>query len=196
MLFDGLEENTANVYVDPNMLCRLLVNLVINAERASSDKSSILIKARDDQEAGISRWSVVDCGGGMSSTQLRELQHASSATSTTRPPLSGFAAGDHAASTGLGIIICRQLATLHFSNVVIGSREGSGTDVIFETPLAQRNCYGAEAEGKFLGLNLVRMNLTYNETQQLPMNVSSERKEKVQIEIDQLCVKTRPSSSI
>jgi len=60
-----------------------------------------------------------------------------------------------------------------------------------ETPLAQRNCYGAEAEGKFLGLNLVRMNLTYNETQQLPMNVSSERKEKVQIEIDQLCVKTR-----
>jgi hypothetical protein len=136
LLFDGLEENTANVYVDPNMLCRLLVNLVINAERASSDKSSILIKARDDQEAGISRWSVVDCGGGMSSTQLRELQHASSATSTTRPPLSGFAGSDHAASTGLGIIICRQLATLHFSNLVIRSREGSGTDVIFETPLA------------------------------------------------------------
>ncbi len=136
LLFDGLDENTANVYVDPNMLCRLLVNLVINAERASSEQSSILIKARDDQEAGITRWSVVDCGGGMSTSQLRELQHASSAVSTTRPQPSVFAAGDRAASTGLGLIISRQLATLHFSNLIIRSREGSGTDVIFDTPLA------------------------------------------------------------
>jgi len=36
---------------------------------------------------------------------------------------------------GLGLMISRQLAALNFSDLTIRSRQGSGTDILFETPL-------------------------------------------------------------
>ncbi|MFG0288896.1 MAG: sensor histidine kinase [Rhodopirellula sp. JB044] len=131
LLFDGLDANVAPIYVDATLLCRLLVNLVVNAERASGEDSTILIKAHDDHECGVVRWSVVDCGGGISSEKMRELANPGASPKRAKSDYGGRSTG-----TGLGLMICRQLATLHYSDLRIRSRVGSGTDVMFETPLA------------------------------------------------------------
>ncbi|TWT94223.1 sensor histidine kinase [Neorhodopirellula pilleata] len=134
LLFDGVHEKTPPVYADPAVLCRLLVNLVVNSERASSEDRHILIRVKDDIDAGVARWSVVDYGRGMSPDQL-----------------AGLRAGLHTEGTqgtGLGLMICRQLATLQFSDLTVRSRQGSGTDVTFTTPLANINAI-ATAYAKF-----------------------------------------------
>lgn len=125
LLFDGINEQSPRVYVDAAVVCRLLVNLVVNAERASGEDSHILIRVKDDADLGVARWSVVDCGSGMSNEQIAGLQSGEHLEGTQ--------------GTGLGLMICRQLATLHFSGLTIRSREGSGTDVTFETPIAGVN---------------------------------------------------------
>lgn len=139
LLFDGINEQSSQVYVDPAVLCRLLVNLVVNSERASGEDSHILIRVKDDLDAGVARWSVVDCGSGMSHQQL-----------------AGLRAGVHTEGTqgtGLGMMICRQLATMQFSDLTIRSRQGSGTDVTFETPLANVSAI-ATAYARFRGIIL------------------------------------------
>lgn len=133
LLFDGLDANASPIYVDATLLCRLLVNLVVNAERASGEDSTILIKAHDDHESGVARWSVVDCGGGISGERLRQLANPNLKAKSKR---ANADYGERSSGTGLGLMICRQLATLHFSDLTIRSRVGSGTDVMFETPLA------------------------------------------------------------
>lgn len=125
LLFDGLHDDLASLYVDPNVVCRLLVNLVVNAERASREGASIFIKVNDDHESGVARWSVVDCGEGISADRLQRVDELTSSKSADSP-------SDH----GLGLMICRQLATLNYSQLKIRSRSGSGTNVTFETPLA------------------------------------------------------------
>ncbi|MCM2369314.1 sensor histidine kinase [Aporhodopirellula aestuarii] len=131
LLFDGMEGDAAAIFVDPMLLCRLLVNLVVNAERASGEDTTILIKAHDENELGVVRWSVVDCGGGMSGERLRQLADRDAVSKRSSRDFH-----DRGAGTGLGLMICRQLATLHYSDLKIRSRVGSGTDVMFETPLA------------------------------------------------------------
>ncbi|SMP48226.1 hypothetical protein SAMN06265222_102396 [Neorhodopirellula lusitana] len=126
LLFDTSALHNATLYVDPSLLCRLLVNLVINASRASSEGSHILVRIWDDADAGVANWSVSDCGAGMSAKQMNALGN-----------LGQQRACDGATGTGLGLMICRQLATLQFSSLNIQSRQGSGTDIKFETPLAQ-----------------------------------------------------------
>lgn len=67
----------------------------------------------------------------------------------------------------------------------------------FETPLAQRNCYGAEAEGKFLGLNLVRMRLDIQrdstDTDECQLRAEGKGSDR---DRSTLCQDERPSSSI
>ena len=123
LLFDGSDLPNANIFVDPALLCRLLVNLVINAQRASKEGSHILIRIKDDAESGVARWSVSDCGDGISTEQMDHLRQGR--------------IGAGAEGTGLGLMICRQLAAMQFSDLRVDSRLGSGTDVTFETPLAQ-----------------------------------------------------------
>jgi hypothetical protein len=130
LIFDGIGDQSPQLYVDPSIVCRLLVNLVVNAERASDEGSHILIRLEDLIDEGLTRWSVVDCGQGMSAEQLDQCEGVHSERKTQ-------GTGLRTQGTGLGLMICRQLATLHFSNLTIRSRVGSGTDVTFETPIAQ-----------------------------------------------------------
>lgn len=123
LLFDGITSQSPQLYIDPAIVCRLLVNLVVNAERASDEDGHILIRLDEQTELGVARWSVIDCGEGMSAQQLDQLEGGRSTQSRQ--------------STGLGLMICRQLAALNFSDLTIRSRLGSGTDVTFETPIAQ-----------------------------------------------------------
>lgn len=123
LLFDGITDQSPQLYIDPAIVCRLLVNLVVNAERASDEGGHILIRLDEQSDSGVARWSVIDCGEGMSAQQLDQCE----GTKSNQP----------SQSTGLGLMICRQLAALNFSDLTIRSRLGSGTDVTFETPVAQ-----------------------------------------------------------
>lgn len=123
LLFDGITDQSPQLYIDPAIVCRLLVNLVVNAERASGEDGHILIRLDEQPDSGIARWSVIDFGEGMSAQQLDRCEGGRSEQSSQ--------------STGLGLMICRQLAALNFSDLTIRSRLGSGTDVTFETPFAQ-----------------------------------------------------------
>lgn len=107
------------VYVDPAALRRLLVNLAVNAIRVSPDGGAVMIDARLVGSGQAVRWSVIDRGTGMNDIQLRSI--AAKQTSS-------------GGGEGLGLMISRQLAALHFSKLSIQSMLGWGTAVSFLTP--------------------------------------------------------------
>ncbi|WP_236615659.1 sensor histidine kinase [Rhodopirellula europaea] len=121
--WDGAEPNSTDTLVDSTILSRLLTNLIINAERASKPGSPILIRVEDDLNRGVAVWSVIDRGRGISPQRLQQL----SGTQKIASDLGG---------EGLGLLISRQMASLHYSTLTLRSRLGSGTDAVFETPLA------------------------------------------------------------
>jgi hypothetical protein len=123
LLWDGADPGSADVLIDSTILSRLLTNLIVNAERASQSGSPILIRVEDDLARGVAVWSVIDRGRGISPQRLQQISGANSIESD----LGG---------EGLGLMIARQMASLHYSSLTLRSRVGSGTDAIFETPLA------------------------------------------------------------
>ncbi|MEM6981250.1 MAG: ATP-binding protein, partial [Planctomycetota bacterium] len=127
LLFDGVESRH-DYFVDPNVVTRLLINLVINAQdaiaAAEQSRRTILVRVADILDKGVACWSVIDTGCGMSTSSLQRLQLIASWDT------SSIGTGH-----GLGMMISRQLAGLLFSNLTIRSRLGAGTEVSFETPL-------------------------------------------------------------
>ena len=109
------------VYADPSMIRRLVVNLVVNAIRASSEGQEVLIRFAAARNGDFIRCSVIDRGHGIDPDDLNRI--ASHQVS--------FSGGE-----GLGMTICRQLAAVHFSSLQIRSKVGSGTEVSFELPAA------------------------------------------------------------
>ena len=109
------------VYADPSMIRRLVVNLVVNAIRASSDGQEVLIRFAAARNGDFIRCSVIDRGQGIDPGDLNRI--------ASHQVL--FSGGE-----GLGMTICRQLAAVHFSSLQIRSKLGFGTEVSFELPAA------------------------------------------------------------
>jgi len=135
LLWDGVEEGMNALYGDPVVLQRLLVNLIVNAEKVTREGGTLLVRVEEDFDHGVARWSVIDTGPGISSAMLNQLAGAEG---------NGESAADVVAEssrssggTGLGLMISRQLATLLLSTLSIRSQRGQGTEVSFETPLDQ-----------------------------------------------------------
>ncbi|WP_160148100.1 sensor histidine kinase [Rubripirellula obstinata] len=110
-----------NVYADPSMIRRLIVNLVVNAIRASDQGQEVLIRFATADNGDFVRCSVIDRGRGIQADDLKRIadHHVS------------FSGGE-----GLGMTICRQLAAVHFSSLHLRSKLGQGTEVSFELPAA------------------------------------------------------------
>ena len=107
------------VFADASMIRRLVVNLAVNAIRASDENQFVLIRfsvKRDGETVGCD---VIDQGSGMDERTLRRI---------ARHQVS-FSGGE-----GLGLTICRQLAAVHFSSLQIRSQVDEGTQVSFELP--------------------------------------------------------------
>ncbi len=118
ILWDGADDPDVKIFADPSMIRRLVVNLVSNAIRVTAEGESVLIRIEPTRNGSTLRWTVVDQGPGISSANLKEITERSVS-------LGG--------GEGLGLTICRQLSALHFSNLRIESRVGTGTAVSFET---------------------------------------------------------------
>lgn len=125
VLWGGPVDMSAEVYADPAMLRRLVVNLVTNAIRVTSEGGSILIRLDHTHDPQAIRWSVIDQGTGISPDDMLRLAN-------NDLMLGG--------GEGLGLSICRQLAALHFSTLRISSSRNIGTEVSFETTLAAPKC--------------------------------------------------------
>ncbi len=118
VVWDGADDPQMTVFADPLSLRRMIVNLVTNAIRVTGEGECVLIALRAVRGGEAIEWSVIDQGTGIAESDMRQI--AASQVSTS-------------GSEGLGLMICRQLAALHFSQLRIRSRLGTGTEVSFET---------------------------------------------------------------
>jgi nitrogen-specific signal transduction histidine kinase len=111
------------VFADRDMLTRILANLVSNAIKFSPANSTVTIRA-ERFSVSMARVSVIDCGTGISSQDLRKIFHR-------------FRQGSNHAPTGvgLGLAIVRELVQVHGGNVVVESAMGKGTRFHFTLPL-------------------------------------------------------------
>ncbi len=130
VVWDGADDPNQMVFCDLESLRRLIVNLVVNAVRATTDGGSVLLKLEPLRGGEAIQWQVIDRGAGISQSDLRQIaKHQVSASG----------------GEGLGLMICRQLAAFHFSHLKIRSRLGMGTTVSFETaaggPAAVAACW-------------------------------------------------------
>ena len=118
VLWDIMLDPATLVYADVAMLRRLVVNLATNAIRVTPEKGVVLVQLQRSGSAGGIRWSVIDRGRGIKRKDLQRISER------------GVSLGG---GEGLGLLISRQLAALHFSELEICSRFGKGTEVSFET---------------------------------------------------------------
>lgn len=119
----GLGELIANV--DPNLIERLLLNLISNSSKHTPPDGKITLGLK--VRAGKAIISVDDNGSGMPPHILKNVftgYELSLSGDLTREP-----------SGGLGLGICRSIAEMHGGSIIIESREGAGTRVRVMLPL-------------------------------------------------------------
>ncbi|MEO8501389.1 MAG: ATP-binding protein, partial [Vicinamibacteria bacterium] len=118
-----------SLLIDPLRLRQILNNLVSNAIKFT-EKGSIHLKAElAGRENGHDRvrFSVQDTGIGVSPEDQRRLFEPFAQASGPSSPQSG--------GTGLGLTICRRLATLMGGSIEMTSEVGKGTTMILELSL-------------------------------------------------------------
>ena len=113
---------------DPNRLRQILVNLLNNAVKFTSQGRVDLLAEPVDGHADVVRFAVVDTGVGIAPDVQGTLFHAfrQGDSSTTRK----------FGGTGLGLAICRELATLMGGEVGVTSEPGKGSTFWFTVKLA------------------------------------------------------------
>jgi len=106
----------------PDLLKRLLLNLVDNAFRHTPPSAAVRLAVRSDD--GTATIEVKDDGPGIPAADLPDV-------------FERFRRGRGAtAGTGLGLALCREIATRHHGRIAIESAPGVGTRVIVTLPLA------------------------------------------------------------
>ena len=120
--FEALLPPTVVVTADVNMLVTVVRNLLTNAVKftASGGKVSLQINERNGKYAV----SVSDTGVGMTSEQVQSLFRIDSKVSREGT------AGEQ--SSGLGLIVCRDMLHKHGIELLVESEEGKGSRFWFE----------------------------------------------------------------
>jgi signal transduction histidine kinase len=124
----------ARILADQNMLQTVLLNLVSNALKftESGGKVELLLRKMDDHYL----ISVKDNGIGMPKKIAENLLRLDS--NTSRPGT------DNEKGSGLGLLICKEMITLHNGSISVESEEKTGTEFILKLPIkafseAQKN---------------------------------------------------------
>ena len=117
------------VEMDRVLIRRLLSNLIANAVDASQAGGRIDVEVirllKTDAERDWFRVRVTDHGSGIPSENLHRIFQPYFTTKKT---------GDEDRGFGLGLAICRKIATLHGGSLVISSEIGKGTAVSLDLP--------------------------------------------------------------
>ncbi len=117
-----ITENIPDVFVNPQQIEQVLINLITNAVDAAPSplRSAILIKAKTQD--GQVELTVKDDGPGFSEKALHNLWHP---FFTTKPP-------DH--GTGLGLSISRQIIEHHGGTITAGNAPDGGACITIRLP--------------------------------------------------------------
>jgi len=119
-----LAENFPNLWVDEDMVRRVLINLLENAIKFTPNQGSIAIGARiKNQMAEL--W-VQDSGPGIPSTEKEHIFEKFIRLQTDRFPK----------GLGLGLAFCRLAVHAHGGTIWVESNESSGSRFVFTLPVA------------------------------------------------------------
>ncbi len=115
------------MWVDRQLFQTMLVNLIDNAAKASSDGQRVLVY--HTVQDGRLLLSVIDEGIGMTQKELRHATEAFWMADKSRSRKAGGA--------GLGLALCKEIAALHGAHMTIESERGKGTTVTLQMPLTK-----------------------------------------------------------
>lgn len=116
------------VSVDRQLFQTLLINLIDNAAKASSDGQQVLLY--HTVQDGMLLLAVVDEGIGMNEEEVRRATEAFWMADKSRSRKEGGA--------GLGLALCQEIVKLHGAAMTISSEPGKGTTVQLTLPLQQK----------------------------------------------------------
>lgn len=127
----NLNKNLSNlsntdVYGDSEMISTVIRNLVNNAVKYSKKDSEIEINLIKADQAGFLNLVIKDQGIGMSEEILRSLFDFDN-----RPQRKGT---DDEPGTGLGLMLCKELAEQNNVSIFIKSKAGKGTEITLQLP--------------------------------------------------------------
>jgi signal transduction histidine kinase len=105
------------VFADAHRMLQVLTNLFSNAMKFTSDEGTIAFRL--DGRDGMVAVTVRDNGPGISPEDLSKLFQKFS-------QVGGPSAG-HPRGTGLGLVVCKELAELHGGSIQVESKVGAGT---------------------------------------------------------------------
>ena len=113
------------MFVDPDKLMQILINLVDNAIKFTPRAGQVLIAVEELTDE--IQFQVSDTGSGIEAEHLPNLFEKFQQV--------GWAAGERSyKGTGLGLSICKRLVELHGGRIWVTSRPGSGTTFSFTLP--------------------------------------------------------------
>lgn len=115
----NLEISAGNAIVaDPELLHRMLSNLILNAIEAMPSAGSLTIRAKE--QAGSVRIEIADTGSGLAPEESAQLF---TPYYTSKPH-----------GTGLGLAIVQSIVSDHGGRISVASKPGGGTTFIIELP--------------------------------------------------------------
>ena len=114
---------------DPGQMEQLLMNLLLNSADASPDGGRVGVSI--DVDTDHLTLAVSDQGSGIPDEVLAKIFEPFFTTK--------------AKGTGLGLTICRKIATAHGGSIDVKSRLGVGTTVTVKLPLGERGAVGEES---------------------------------------------------
>ena len=119
--------------MDSVLIQRLQINVIANAIDASRSDSEIRIEllrlVKTETNRDWYRVRITDQGTGISPDDQKRIFQPYFTTKKT---------GDENRGFGLGLAICRKIATLHGGNLVVQSELGRGTTVNLDLPSRQK----------------------------------------------------------
>ncbi|MEO8045497.1 MAG: heavy metal sensor histidine kinase [Spartobacteria bacterium] len=124
-------QGDGEVFADPGLFRRALINLVTNALRFTPSGGTVTVAL--DRENGTSKVSVADTGCGISSQHVPHV-------------FDRFFRGDaprNSQGTGLGLAIVKSIMQVHEGDVAVQSKQNEGTVVTLSFPDAKTNGAGA-----------------------------------------------------
>ena len=114
------------VWFDPDMLDKVIFNLLSNAFKFTNDKGRIHITVSTDSESKNAMILVEDNGVGMSPDLVR---HA----------FDRFYTGESAGGTGIGLSLSKEFIELHHGDLILTSEKGNGTRFCITLPLGKNH---------------------------------------------------------
>ncbi|TWT70401.1 MULTISPECIES: ATP-binding protein [Crateriforma] len=119
VLWDGGTDPSHRVFGDPDVLAALMIHLITRSALVSRGRHPVLVRLNHSDDGDCQQWSVIDRGPGLSADQLQQFVESDARD------------GD---SFSQGLMLCRQLAGMHFSPLTIISDANVGTETGLNIP--------------------------------------------------------------